>query len=99
MTKRKWKKRVTGNFWEPEEGEELVGKLVSIREGAFKREIYDIEKSDGTIVTVPGSTVLEGVITEDDTDKELMIKFTGWKQGKHGKYRNFEVYDAEDSNE
>lgn len=96
MANKKWKKRKgTGDFWEPEEGEELVGELVAIREGNYKRDIYDIQTKD-KIITVPSSSVLGGVITAEDQGKELRIKFLGWGQGKGGKYRKFEVYDVEE---
>jgi len=98
-TKTKWKKRQSsGGFWKPEEGDELVGTLTSIRQGDYTADIYDIKTPKG-IITIPSSTVLRGIITSEDLDKKLRIKFTGWGQGKGGKYRIFEVSDVDDSDE
>jgi len=94
-TKKKWKKRPGGgDFWDPKEGDELIGKLEAIRQGNFARDIYDM-RVDGKIVTIPSSSVLANQITNEDLDKEIRVVFTGWGQGKGGKYRKFEVFDVE----
>jgi hypothetical protein len=95
MVSKKWKKRPGGgNFWDPKEGEEVIGKLEAIRQGNFNRNVFDIRTPDG-IVTIPSSTILDGMIKEEDLDKDLRIIFKGWGKGKGGDYRKYEVYDEE----
>lgn len=99
MAKTKWKKRRSeGGFWDPEEGEEIVGVLEAIRTGSWDRNIYDLRVGE-KIVTVPGSAVLKDMITMKDIDKKLRIVFNGWGQGKGGKYRKFKVFDVDEGNE
>lgn len=94
-------RRLTGGlFWKPEINDELIGVLVAIREGNYKHPIYDIKTEKG-IVTIPSSSVLEGVITSELLDKKLRIKFLGWGanrsiEQKSGDYRNFEVFLIEE---
>ena len=102
MSKTKGKeKRLTGGlFWDPKKDEEIIGILVAIRQGNYTRDIYDIKTEEG-IITVPSSSVLEGVITKDLLDHKLRIKFLGWGKDKllekkPGTYRNFDVFLIEE---
>lgn len=101
MTKGKVKERrlTGGTFWNPRQGDEVLGKLVAIRQGNYSREIYDIKTEEG-IITIPSSSVLTGVITADLLDHGLRIKFLGWGKDKvtekqPGTYRNFDVFVIE----
>lgn len=99
-TKTKERRLSGGLFWNPNINDELVGKLVAIREGNYKKDIYDLQTDKG-IITVPASAVLEGVINQDLIDKKLRVKFLGWGANKlaekaPGLYRFFEVFLIEE---
>ena len=102
MTKEKTKEtRLTGGtFWNPKVGDELVGRLVAIRQGQYTRDIYDL-KVEGKIITIPSSSVLANVWGASELDKKFRIKFLGWgkdkvPEQKSGLYRNFDVFLIEE---
>jgi len=99
-TKTKEKRLTGGLFWNPNPNEELIGYLVAIRQGNYQRDIYDL-KVDDKIITIPSSSVLEGVLNKDLLDKKIRIKFLGWGkekliEKKPGTYRNFDVFLIEE---
>lgn len=77
-----WVEKTGGNFWQPkEEGDEIQGKLIEIRDGTFGK-VYDIEQEDKTILTVPTSTYLQNRITPKDVGKTMRLVFEGLQQSK-----------------
>ena len=88
-----WKK-VESNFkqWS-EEGEEVEGKLVEIRDGQYGK-VFDIELADGEKITV-GGAVLANKITPSFVGKMIKVVYKGEEKGKQGKYKVFDVYVAE----
>lgn len=102
MTKTKTKeRRLTGGlFWNPKQGDELIGVLVAIREGNYNRDVYDL-KVESKIISIPSSSVLANVWDKDSMDKKFRIKFLGWGKDKlavkqKGLYRNFDVFLIEE---
>jgi len=102
MNKIKYKEiRLTGStFWNPNIGDEIIGKLVAIRQSNYTKDIYDL-KTEDEIITIPSSSVLGGIITSELLDKKLRIKFLGWGKDRSavkqpGMYRNFEVFLIEE---
>ena len=94
-------KRLTGGlFWNPKQGDEIIGYLVAIRQGNYQRDIYDIKTEEG-IVTIPSSSVLAGVFNKDSLDKKFRVKMLGWgkdklQEKKPGTYRLFDVFLIEE---
>ena len=90
-------KKLTGSkFWNPKIGDELVGRLVAIRQSKYNRDLYDIRTDDG-IVTVPSSAVLGEVISSELVDQKIRVKFLGWGSEhkaikESGLYRDFDVF-------
>ena len=77
-----FEERTGGNFWKPEnEGDSVEGRLVEIRDGKYGA-VYDVEKSDGTLITVSTSAVLANRIRKNDVGKEVRIVFDGQQASK-----------------
>jgi len=93
--------KLTGSkFWNPEIGQELIGKFIAMRQGKWNRDMYDIRTAEG-IVTIPGSAVLKEVMTDKLLDKKVRVKFLGWGSEhqalrKEGLYRDFDVFLIEE---
>ena len=85
-----------GNFWNPKEGDQVLGKLENIRLGNYGRDVYDIRHEDG-IITIPSAKVLEKVLTKDLLDKKIRVICLGWNKSPSGRsYRNFDVFLVEE---
>jgi len=96
----KWKKVSGGNFWKPDKGDTIIGVLVGLREGQYKRKVFDLQTDKG-VITIPSSSVLEGILTEDKLERRFRIDFTGWGKDRAGEetkgaYRNYDVFILEE---
>lgn len=77
MAKENWKK-LEANYWKPEiEGEELVGKVASIKSGQFGKQ-YVIDVDDGTQITTPSHKVLQNRMESIEEGDVVKIVFTGY---------------------
>lgn len=73
-----WEERTSGDFWKPEhEGDSLEGRLVAVRQGNYKGNVYDIEMADGKVKTAPASVFLQNRIKPTDVGKEIRLVFNG----------------------
>lgn len=80
-------------IWSPEEGEKIIGTLKERRVGAgkFESTLYIIQKNDGTLVGVWGSTVIDSKLKDLQEGTKLGIKYLGISKGERGQYKNYKV--------
>lgn len=97
-----WKEIKGGNIFNFEkEGEALEGKLVDVRtdQGKFKSVVYDIEKADNELISLFGSTVLDGRMKRVKIGDSVKIVFKGTVKSKTGReYADFQVFVKEPEN-
>lgn len=83
-----------GNIWTPEkEGQDIVGKLLTVRDGNYGK-VYDIETKDG-VQTVFGTKFLENLMEQVKEGDKVKIVFTGKEAPKVKGYspmKTFEVF-------
>lgn len=84
-----------GGLWNPEENDELVGRVIDIREdvGDYKSTAYIIE-TDKSVVQVFGSEVLDDKIgmIEPARNKVIKIIYKGKKKGNKAEYKDYDVF-------
>lgn len=83
-------------IWDPQnEGDFIEGIYVEKEEevGNFNSNMYHFN-SDGQIIKVWGSTVLDGLMKKVGLNSKVMIKYGGIK-GKKNKYKTFRVFEDE----
>jgi len=87
--------KVESNNWKPEnEGDEIEGKLVAVREGTYG-PVYDLETKEG-IVGVFSTKFLENLMTKVKEGTKVKIVFKGLEAPKlkgHNPMKLFEVFE------
>lgn len=97
-----WKEIKGGNLVNFDKASEFIeGKLVDVRtgQGKFESIVYDIEKNNGELVSVFGSTVLDGRMKRVSIGQFVKIQFNGVVESRDGrKYNDFSVFVKEQGN-
>lgn len=91
-----WKKQEAADAWDFEKEPELIGTYISRKAnvGRHNSMLYKIKKTDGTIIAVWGSTVLDGRLEDIEIGSMIKIMFLGDMASPSGgaDYHNFEVF-------
>lgn len=77
-------------------GDTLIGVLKDIKSdvGENNSKLYKIEKSDGSLVAIWGSSVLDSKMSEIEIGQELRIVYGGKKKSANGnrQYKDFSLF-------
>ncbi len=94
-----WKKIEMSPTWEFQDegiGATVQGVLTRVETevGPNKSTLYTIEKEDGELISIWGSTVLDARLGNLAIGEEVLVKYLGMGKGQKGKkdYYNFEVF-------
>jgi hypothetical protein len=91
---------LTSDTWKYKEENEIEGKLIGWDEnvGPNDSNMYQIQKSDGTVVGVWGTTLLDIQLKSVEIGVNVKIVYKGMnKSPKSGReYHDFDVYREED---
>jgi len=70
-----WEKQ-EGNmdFWNPEEGEELIGEVKELVQGNYGLQIQ-VQKEDGSVVTTPSHKVLQAKLNKIEKGNKVKIVY------------------------
>lgn len=83
------------------ESDSVEGVLKQVDEcfGDYNSNLYSIEVSEGFVVKLFGSAVLDRKLRKVPIESRIKIVYLGMKKGRKGDYKNFEVYVWQEVNE
>ncbi|EKD84720.1 MAG: hypothetical protein ACD_38C00169G0021 [uncultured bacterium] len=91
-----WEKVEMSPTWDYENEKELIGVYLSkeVEVGPNKSNLYSFKKSDGLVVGIWGSTILDNRFKGIAFGEEVKVVYLGMvKNEKTGReYHNFEIY-------
>ena len=90
-----WEKQESNkDFWNPEkEGEELIGEMIEIRQGAYGNQ-YLIKKENGEEIFTPSHKVLQGKMSKVCGGDKVKLVFIKQDLPKIKGQQGVKIYDV-----
>lgn len=78
-----FKKQETGDYWKPDKGSVITGKVVDVIEGQYGKQ-HVIQADNGDKVITPSHAMLQALLVSANKGREVIIECIGHGDAKPG---------------